>query len=107
MAAESHDFAGLPVISISDEALAEILLAGRETNGVFSCNVRGEVWPARKYGRVRPEERTYLDFPALEEIVSLILGAWPSGGRFRVTSRGVALVANDEPLFAFDRVFPP
>ncbi len=104
MAGEVEDFSGLPTICITDESLQEILRAGSAARGVFSCNARGEVWPARKHGRVRPEERTYLDYPALEEIVSLILEAWPSGGRFRVSDLGVALVANKEPLFAFARI---
>jgi hypothetical protein len=101
---ESDEFDGLPPIRITPEALQGILQAGVDTNGVFSCNSRGEVWPAKRHGKVRPDERTYLDLPALEEIVAMIVQAWPSGGRFRVSEIGVALVANEEPLFAFELI---
>jgi hypothetical protein len=45
-----------------------------------------------------------LDLAALDEIVGLLLAAWPSGGRFKITPNGVLLLANDEPLFAFNVV---
>jgi hypothetical protein len=98
---EINQFEGLPTIVIAHDALQEILVAGANTQGIFSCNANGEVWPAARRGRMPAEERSYLDMPALEEIVGLLLAAWPSGGRFRIVPGGVILLANDEPLFAF------
>jgi hypothetical protein len=98
----ASDFEDLPAIVISSETLAEILALSAASRGVFSCNARGDVWAATKRGRSSPSARTYLDLAALDEIVGLVLRAWPTGGRFRVTREGIRLVGTGEALFTFD-----
>ena len=99
-----YDWASLPPIKVTRVSLAEILAAGSQSRGVFSCNARCEVWPAVKRGHIPPSAREYVDLPALDEIAEAVVKAWPRGGRFRITEEGVLLLGNQEPLFSFEVV---
>jgi hypothetical protein len=96
------DMRTLPAIRITRADLDEILGAGTESGGVFSCNDRCEVWIANRRGSIHPKDRRYVDLPQLDEIAAAVVKAWPRGGRFRVSREGVVLLSGPEPLFCFE-----
>jgi hypothetical protein len=68
----------------------------------FSCNSRGQVWPATKAGYTHERDRNYLDgwSPVLDEIVSEVLVIDGQGGRFLFVGSIVVMARSDEPVVA-------